>query len=455
MTTLRPRSKSSVAGLRPIRPRVPWDAVTVLTAYILLMYAIPSDRRISALGTAGSVSVVFALGATLWWCWHQLRRSEPTPMGPQPVRNAQFVLMAAVFASYIAAALRPLPAAESTTVDSSLLRMLAWSGILLVTSDGIPSFARLLTVLRRLSWAAALLAALGLVQFFTHRALVDMIQIPGLTPGAMDLGSGSRGGFARVVGTAVHPLEYAAVLSTIFPVALSLAIYDRARRPWQRFVPVSVIALSLLLSVSRSAILVVAIGLVVLVPSWSRAIRRRALVTGIIMLGAVYLFVPGMIGTVTGLFTGLSEDSSTVSRTDSYDLAGIFISRSPWFGRGFGTFLPDYRILDNQYLQSTIELGIFGLVALLSLPITAAVCGFVARRRLENPLLRAIGQSLTAAALSEGVLTGLFDTFSFPQAVGTSFLILGLAGAYWRLASLERGTAEMAAHGASKGQTVV
>ena len=49
----------------------------------------------------------------------------------------------------------------------------------------------------------------------------------------------------------------------------------------------------------------------------------------------------------------------------SYAIAGEFIGRAPIFGRGFSTFLPSYRILDNQYLGLLIETGIVGLVAFL------------------------------------------------------------------------------------------
>ena len=239
----------------------PPDAVTVLSIYMVLMYVIPSDRRIGALGTAGAVSVVFATFGALWWCWHHLHRSAPVPVRTQPVRTAQLVLLAAVLAGYVAAALRPLPTAEATTVDSSLLRMIAWSGILLVANDGIPDASRLLTMLRRLSWAGGLTAMLGLLQFATGQSFVSSIQIPGLSGGAGDLVSDSRGGFARAIGTSMHPLEYGSVLCIILPIALTIAIYDVKRGLATRWIPPAAIAIALVLSVSRSAILVVLVGL--------------------------------------------------------------------------------------------------------------------------------------------------------------------------------------------------
>ena len=73
------------------------------------------------------------------------------------------------------------------------------------------------------------------------------------------------------------------------------------------------------------------------------------------------------------LFTGISQDDSARSRTDSYALAFDFIQQRPFFGRGFSTFLPTYRIIDNQYLGLLIETGVVGLLAFISLLVTALV----------------------------------------------------------------------------------
>jgi hypothetical protein len=49
--------------LGQIRP----DATTVLTAYAVLLYLVPSDRRIATLGGAGSLASLLATAALLWW----------------------------------------------------------------------------------------------------------------------------------------------------------------------------------------------------------------------------------------------------------------------------------------------------------------------------------------------------------------------------------------------------
>ena len=420
----------------PIQARVRIrDAASMLSFFMLLLFAIPSDRRIAALGSAGSLSTLFALGLALWWCWFHLQRNGPSGSnGLQPVRLTQFLLLGAAMASYVAAGLRPLPVAESTTVDTSLLRLIAWAGILFVANDGIPSMERLVVVLRRLALAGGLLATLGIVQFATKSSLVDYIQIPGLVSTQSFSSLGDRGGFTRSAATAQSPLEYAAVLSMVFPIALSLALTDTARSNLRRWAPVALMAPAIMLSISRSAFLGVAVGILALFPSLPRKARIRLGAAALGLVVVMYIAVPGMLGTVRNLFESISADSSTTSRTDSYGLVGIFVERSPWFGRGFGTFLPEYRILDNQYLGILIELGLVGLAAFGAVMVTAIVVSVRGRRASTELLPRQLGAALAAAMLSGTVMTGFFDSFSFPMAAGTLFLVAGLAGAYWRLA---------------------
>ena len=49
---------------------------------------------------------------------------------------------------------------------------------------------------------------------------------------------------------------------------------------------------------------------------------------------AVFVAVPGMLGSVVKLFTGIGDDRSALSRTDSYPLAWEFIGRAPMSAAG-------------------------------------------------------------------------------------------------------------------------
>ncbi|HST64960.1 MAG TPA: O-antigen ligase family protein [Mycobacteriales bacterium] len=344
MTTARPAHAAPAGtGLR-----LGGDAVTVLTVFVVLLFVIPSRLIFAPLGGAGSPAQLLGVAALLWWASSRLSRRVPSPKVRQPVRIAMLVLVASVLASYVAATVRPIEDVELRAADRGLLSLMAWLGVVLVASDGIPSLARLEVLLRRLSIAGGAVAALGLAQFATGRPFTNYIQIPGLSTNSGITAVIDRGGFARPAGTALHPIEYGIVLTMILPIAIHFALYDRDRTVLRRWWPVAALALAVPVSISRSAIVCTIVVLAVLLPAWPGPLRRRAFAAVGAVLALVFVAVPGMLGTLFGLFSGIGSDSSAQSRTGSYALAATFIERAPVFGRGFQTFLPEYRILDNQ-----------------------------------------------------------------------------------------------------------
>jgi O-antigen ligase len=217
------------------------------------------------------------------------------------------------------------------------------------------------------------------------------------------------------------------------PIALHYAMIDRHRPPLHRWYPVLAIGFAVPISISRSAVLSLIVVLCFVLPTWARAARRRAYAAILALFGAVYVMVPGLLGTITHLFTGVSNDSSAKSRSGSFSIAYDFISRTPVFGRGFLTFLPAYRILDDQYLGLLIETGVVGLAAYLGL-LVSAVVGGLRLRRTANRIDSMLGVSLAASAASALASFALFDAFSFPMAASLIFLILGCVGALRRFA---------------------
>jgi len=410
------------------------DGVTALTIFLVLLYGIPANRSIGVLGSAGPLSVVAGTGLLLWWGWHQLHRTEVGIRGrANAVHIATFVFGVAVLLSYVSAMTRALPPEEAGPADTALIRLAAYVGILLVASDGPPDFSRLVSFVRRLTVAGSLYAALGLVQFVTKQAWVDLLLLPGLTVGDSYDSVASRAGIIRPVATATHPLEYALVLSMALPVALVLALYDTKRPFLARWSPPSIIALALALSSSRSAYVGIVVALVALLPALDRVGRWVVAVGAIGVLGAAYFAAPRVITNLAYLFLSVGDDDSAASRTSGFAFAGDFLATSPVVGRGFGTLLPMYRIFDNQYLQLVLEIGILGVAAFVGLILTAATVCLAARRRLDDPLLRGIGAALASSLLAIATLIGLFDALSFPQAAGSLFMIVGLCSAYWRL----------------------
>jgi O-antigen ligase len=362
-------------------------------------------------------------------------RGSSRRMPHDPLRVWAWLFALTVTISYIGANLRPMMSDEARSADAGMLLIFAWMGILLMGMDRIPSRERLDVLLRRLVLLAGGLASLGLLQFATKSPYTNYLQIPGLaTNHTLDSIYG-RNGLTRPAGTAVHPIEFGAVLTMALPIALHYAFVDVDRSALRRWYPVLAIAFAVPISISRSAIVSVVVALCFVMPLWSPQVRRRAYAAIAAIIAAVYVMVPGLIGTITALFTGISGDSSTKSRTGSWSLAAEFISRTPFFGRGFLTFLPAYRILDDQYVGILIELGFVGLIVFLGLLISGIADGLRLRRTGASYVDRSLGVALAGAVASALASFAMFDAFSFPMAAGLIFVILGCVGALRRLAT--------------------
>ena len=406
------------------------DAVTGLTAFLVALVVIPSDLIFGPLGSAGTPAEVLGMGLFAAWLVgtvsHLGRRERR-----EPIRIFAWLFVGAVLISYVAANSRAMFSAEARAADAGLLLVCSWMGVLLMAMDRIPTRERLDVLLRRLVMLAGALATLGLLQFVTKMPFTNYLQVPGLATNQSLVSLYGRDGLTRPAGTAVHPIEFGAVLTMALPIALHYAMVDGHRRALRRWYPVIAIGFAVPISISRSAVLSVLVALCFVLPTWSRAARRRAYVAIVALSGAVFVAVPGLLGTITKLFTGIQSDSSAQSRTGSFSLAYDFISRTPIFGRGFLTFLPAYRILDDQYLGLLIETGIVGLVAFLGL-LVSGVVGGMRLRPAADPIDGRLGVSLAASAASALASFALFDAFSFPMAASLIFLILGCLGALRR-----------------------
>lgn len=408
------------------------DARSVLTLFLVL-WAVPTTLTVTLIGAVGRPLILATLAMFAWWIAHQLQRPSSIPAGPQPVRWLLAAFVAAVLASYASAMLRGLPLAEISPADNGLLRLAGWCGVCLVAHDGLRDWDSLTSVIRRIVFAGGLMAVLGLMQFATKSSLLGWLTIPGMGGDGLG-GVDERGGFVRAAGTAAHPLEYGVILCVTLPLALTLAMDDRGRGLMRRWWAAAAIAAAAVLSVSRSALIAVAVAVVVLAISWTRRQRTIAAVAGFGLLGLVYAAVPGMAGTLVGMFTGAAGDPSVASRVNSYDVAFSMVLRLPFFGRGLGTLLPSYVYLDNQYLGTVVELGIVGLASLLVLFLTAIWGPWQSRIHAPGHLESRLGAAVPAAICAGATSFTFFDALSFPLSAGLMFLMIGISGAYRRLA---------------------
>jgi len=408
------------------------DAVSFLTVFLVLLVGIQSQLVIAPLGAVGSPATMLAGVGFGWWVLHHAQRPESTSTGTQPVRVALLVLFFSFLASYAAAFLRPISVAERSTAQIGIISIVGALGVALLVNDGIPTFERFYTFVDRLVVAGGLLAALGVVQFLANRTLVDQISIPGLVSNG-SFGVLTRGGFTRPAGTAVHPIEFGSVITMILPLAVSRGLRLTSRPVLARWWPAAVIALGIVVSISRSALVCGVVGMVILASTWQRRAQQILFGCSVGLLAVVAVTIPGMLGTLTNLFTGASDDGSVESRTGSYAIAWEFFQRSPMSGRGYSTFLPAYRIFDNEYLLLLIEVGLLGVLSLLALVFVAGRSARKARTLSTDPTVQASGQSVLASVCAGASGLALFDGLSFPMCTSVFFIVVGLSGALLRL----------------------
>jgi O-antigen ligase len=419
-------------GTRPPLGRV--DAVTVLSVFVVMLTVVPARFVVGPLGAAGTPAGIMAV-LCLGWYLSSMITARTTPIrGPQPVRSVAVLFGCSILAAYAAAMGRALPGLEANGADRGLILMLGWIGVALLAADGIPSLDRLEAVRRRLVAGGGFIAVLGAVQFFTGFDLAGHLAFPGLTTSTSYTSVLQREEFNRPMATATHPIEFGVVLAMLLPLALHGAIHAEEGRRFRAWLPVGLIMVVLPMTVSRSAVLgMVVVGLVVL-PVWPAMWRVWALLAVGLLSVALRAVVPGLIGTLTGLVSSIGSDSSTVTRTNDYAVIGEAVAERPWFGQGFGTYLPQtYRILDNQYLLTLVESGLFGLAALLAVLVSGWVLARRSRKASADPVTRHLAQCLAASMAVAMASFATFDAFSFPMAANLTFLCLGCTGALWRL----------------------
>jgi O-antigen ligase len=376
--------------------------------------------------------MLFGLASFGLWLVSHVGAGRPTRMHAEPVRIALAVFMVTTGISYALAMSRPISQDEISPADVALLAVLSWSGVLLVTHDGVSTRERMDMLTWRLALAGGLLAALGIVQFLTRQVIVDHIQIPGLSESS-SVSTYLRGGRVRPSGTAIHPLEYGAILAIVLPIALHVALYFRARPIILRWLPALAIGAVIAISSSRTAYLTGALAVLIAAIGWTRVQRIGILILGGLGTAGLVALAPNLIRSVLNLFAGARSDPSVESRTDSFPVAWSFFSERPLFGRGLGTFLPKYRIFDNEYLVLLVSVGAVGTLAFLTLLGAALTRLIKVFCSISDASSRSLTMSLTGALLSGFASLVFFDAFAFPMTMGTIFLCLGLAGAASRL----------------------
>jgi polysaccharide biosynthesis protein PslJ len=410
------------------------DAVTALSVFLFMLMLIPSALVVGAFGAAGRPATL--LGATLLG-WYLLARQHPAitvDTGRQPVRTAAIVFACSALASYISANLSALTTTEVNAANRGLILLAGWLGVMLVAADGIYGEDRLAMLCRRIVLGATVMAVLGIAEFASGTDLTKFVSIPGLATHFQATDLLTRDGLARANSTAAQPLELSAVLAMSLPLAIHQARYAAERLRRRRWLQAAIISVGIPMAVSRSALIALAVMAILLVPTWPIRQRRRVYLGLAACAVGLWLLTPGLLASFGKAFGQLGTDTSTTSRADALSLAGPLITAHPWFGVGLATFDPQHAFfVDDQFVTSLIETGVTGLLAVLGIFVAGWYVGRKLRAATIPQRTRDLGQSLIASIAVAAVFFASFDVLSFSIASSLFFLIVGCAGAAWRL----------------------
>jgi O-antigen ligase len=373
-----------------------------------------------------------------------------------PLRWALVGVVLTTMVSYVAAGFRPLDIVEARAADRGLLTLISVLGLALLAAEVVPGRAALRNVVAGIVSAGAVVAAVGIVEFGLGLDLAAKLRLPGFTYTPVVFDS-ARAGFTRVVSTTSHPIELAVVLVMALPLALWLFLRGTGHaRVWWGGCLV-LVAAAIPMTVSRTGVVGVIVALVVLLPTWSWRRRIRLLAVGGVGIVVFSAIVPGLIGTLRGFLLEPGGDTSILSRQAGLERALDVIAERPFFGRGFGTFMPDrYGYIDNQVLLGAVEVGIVGQLAYGALFLLIAGFALQVRRRAVGAHRdddRALAASLAAGVAVAASTWLTYDALSFPTGRALTFVLIGLVAALWRIVMQERRDAARAA--AAEGTALV
>jgi len=420
---------------RSPKPEGPWVALLTLPVLALVVpSALIFSGPLESNGwPARLLTFWIAAAVVLGWV---ARRRRLTRVSPAEI--ACWILLVACVCAYAAGGMHTLGPIESAGQTREALVLFP----LIVVALGVASLAdvrRCDQLLVGLVIGATISATLAVAQSVAAFDVAHLLQLPGMV--ARNIGGmGIRGSFIRVKGASAHPIELGVICGSVIPIAIHFARFaDTRRHRIYAGLASLVMLLAIPLSVSRSGVLVVVISMAVYAVVLSTRQRLEALILALVGLVLLRAAIPGLLGAVRSIFGGAANDPSITGRTQDYAALSTYISQSPIFGHGLGTFRPEeYFFLDNQYLLGMVEGGVVFVIAMILFFVTVIASARGAVLRATTPPAASRAQAIAGGVASIAVAAAFFDLFSFAQITVVLFLFAGIAGALWH-AGVDRG----------------
>jgi len=423
-------TRTAVSALQPVR---------MLQLFALALWIVPSTYVIGPIGNMGYPAALVGLFVLLVWFAYSLLGYHDPRRRANPIQAAFAGIWLVTLVSYMLIDRSSMDSHSLLGADRWLMQLAMMTGVAFTAAEGLSSMEDVRRVLRVMVWGAAFSGVVGAIQFWGSFDLTTYAKyLPGFTLNASDPEIVIRGALNRVVGTAIDPIELGVAAGMMLPLSIWLAIYDTHRSRLSRWLPVLLIGVAVMVSVSRSAVIAIVVSMAILVLAMPIRQRLWAIAAVPVALAGAFMTAHGLLGTLVMFFGYGASDPSITHRTDNYPYVWGLLKHTPLFGEGGGTFIPTpLHILDNQYLMAAVDLGMLGIIAFLALFLVPLIATLRARLRTRSEELRLLLAALAGGCAVALLCSATFDSFSFPVFYCSFALVAGLVGAAWQLARRE------------------
>jgi O-antigen ligase len=407
-----------------------------LTAFSMFFF--PSSMVIKNIGAAGTVPMILSCLILVFWIASWIWRLHDPLTIRHPGRLAGAIFLLGVMASYVALYGGWTGGSTPTglaAADRWMILAFASFGLILVAAESVRSMADMMQLVRWLLAGAFFCSVVGVIQFTFHINPMEWVKLamPGFTYNGGDTPFQARGNLLRVAGSTFHSIEFGVVSAMLLPLSIWRALFDPRGKLWFHWLQTTLLVFAVAATVSRSGTLGFFVAITVLLPFLPRLARQWVLAIFPFTVIALFIAVPGFVGTLTGALSANTSDPSIATRVNNYPRVARMIDERPWFGVGPGNYTAwnALQILDNQYLNSLVSMGIIGLACLIVYLALPGIAGIHAARHANSPALRCLAGASAAGLFVATVCSVTFDSLSFPTFALCYPLLVGLSGAVW------------------------
>lgn len=308
-------------------------------------------------------------------------------------------------------------------------------------------------------WSALIVCLFGFFQFFG-----DIIELPQSLTGLKEGYTKAIFGFPRIQAFSIEPLYLGNFL--FIPLGIFICLFLRKiqvaflSRFWQ-FVIITLMLIILILTVSRGAYFGFAVMLATIFLFYARYwFSRKVIATIIIVLviaaSGVFYFLSQGSETALDKFThhatlgDFMTSESTEGRLIEFDKALDYWRDNPTIGIGLGAYgivkknfpalenMPDWDIVNNQYIELLAETGTLGFLAFVTIIITLIWRSIIAFYKSQDPLLRSVLVGLLAAFIATIVQYNFFSTLYIIHIWVLIGLIVAVQNLIFKESSIEK-----------------